>query len=124
MKLVRTLRGHSDIVGRIAWSPDGQTLASPSFDKTIRLWDVETGECRSTIGGRQGGVMAGAFDPAGTRRWVVERTFAWLNQFRRLRLRYERRADIHEVFRAIGCALVCWRFLDSRSGYLLDERIA
>ena len=29
-------------------------------------------------------------------RWVVERTFAWLNQFRRLRVRYEKRADIHE----------------------------
>ena len=33
-------------------------------------------------------------------RWVVERTFAWLNQFRRLRVRYERRADIHEAFLA------------------------
>ena len=31
-------------------------------------------------------------------RWVVERTFAWLNQFRRLRVRYEKRADIHEAF--------------------------
>jgi transposase len=27
-------------------------------------------------------------------RWVVERTFAWLNQFRRLRVRYDKRADI------------------------------
>jgi transposase len=31
-------------------------------------------------------------------RWVVERTFAWLNQFRRLRVRYDKRADIHEAF--------------------------
>jgi transposase len=31
-------------------------------------------------------------------RWVVERTFAWLNQFRRLRVRYNKRADIHEAF--------------------------
>ena len=44
-------------------------------------------------------------------RWVVERTFAWLNQFRRLRVRYEKRADIHEAFLALGCALICWRFL-------------
>ncbi len=44
-------------------------------------------------------------------RWVVERTFAWLNQFRRLRVRYERRADIHEAFLTLGCALICWRFL-------------
>ena len=35
-------------------------------------------------------------------RWVVERTFAWLNQFRRLRVRYEKRADIHEAFLSLG----------------------
>jgi transposase len=44
-------------------------------------------------------------------RWVVERTFAWLNQFRRLRVRYEKRADIHEALLALGCILICWRFL-------------
>ncbi len=44
-------------------------------------------------------------------RWVVERSFAWLNQFRRLRVRYEKRADIHEAFLFLGCALICWRFL-------------
>jgi transposase len=38
-------------------------------------------------------------------RWVVERTFAWLSQFRRLRVRYDRRADIHEAFLSLGCAL-------------------
>ncbi len=40
-------------------------------------------------------------------RWVVERTFAWLNQFRRLRVRYEKRADIHEALLALACALLC-----------------
>jgi transposase len=44
-------------------------------------------------------------------RWVVERTFAWLSQFRRLRVRYEKRADIHEAFLSIGCALICWNSL-------------
>jgi transposase len=48
-------------------------------------------------------------------RWVVERTFAWLNQFRRLRIRYEKRADIHEAFLALGSILICWRFLDGQS---------
>jgi len=33
----------------------------------------------------------------GTTRWVVERTIAWLHQYRRLRVRYERRDDIHEA---------------------------
>jgi transposase len=42
--------------------------------------------------------------------WLA-RTFAWLNQFRRLRVRYEKRADIHEAFLALGCSLICWKFL-------------
>jgi transposase len=45
---------------------------------------------------------------------VVERTFAWFSQFRRLRVRYEKRADIHEAFLSLGCALICWRFLAPR----------
>jgi hypothetical protein len=44
-------------------------------------------------------------------RWVVERTFAWLNQFLRLRVRYDKRADIHEAFLSLGCALICWQSL-------------
>ena len=47
----------------------------------------------------------------GCRRWVIERTFAWLNQFRRLRVRHDKRADIHEAFLSLGCALICWRSL-------------
>jgi transposase len=48
-------------------------------------------------------------------RWVVERTVAWLHQFRRLLVRYERRADIHEAFIALGCCLICWRRLAEAS---------
>ena len=48
----------------------------------------------------------------GVTRWVVERTLSWLRQFRRLRVRYERRADIHEAFLTIGCILICWRFVE------------
>ena len=47
----------------------------------------------------------------GVFRWVVERTLAWLHQFRRLRIRYERRPDIHEAFITLACALICWRSL-------------
>jgi transposase len=47
-------------------------------------------------------------------RWVIERTFAWLNQFRRLRVRYEKRADIHEAFLSLGCILICWRSLPAQ----------
>jgi transposase len=48
----------------------------------------------------------------GRHRWVVERTFAWLDQFRRLTIRYERRQDIHEAFVSLGCSLICFNALD------------
>jgi transposase len=47
----------------------------------------------------------------GKQRWVIERTISWLHQHRRLRLRYERRADIHEAFLSIACSLICLRAL-------------
>ena len=47
----------------------------------------------------------------GVYRWVVERTLAWLHQFRRLRVRWERRAEIHEALLDIGCRLICWNYL-------------
>lgn len=43
----------------------------------------------------------------GKDRWLIERSFSWLNRFRRLRIRYERRSDIHEAFLYLGCALIC-----------------
>jgi IS5 family transposase len=43
----------------------------------------------------------------GTTRWVVERTISWLHQYRRLRVRYERRVDSHEAFLTLGCVLIC-----------------
>ena len=44
-------------------------------------------------------------------RWVVERTVAWLRQFRRLRTRYERRDDVHLSFLSLACVLICHRKL-------------
>ena len=44
-------------------------------------------------------------------RWVVERTQAWLSQYRRLKIRYEQRDDIHQVFLSLGCALICLKQL-------------
>jgi len=46
------LIGQSERISRLAWAPDGQRLASPSFDRTIRIWDTQTGQpfayCRVT----------------------------------------------------------------------------
>ena len=41
----------------------------------------------------------------GRHRWVVERTHAWFSRFRRLPVRYERRADIYEAFTSLAAAL-------------------
>lgn len=48
----------------------------------------------------------------GVFRWVIERTNSWLHQFRRLRVRFERRADIHAAFLTLGCILICARTLE------------
>jgi IS5 family transposase len=50
-------------------------------------------------------------DRLGRHRWVVERTLSWLNRKRRLKIRYERRADVHLAFLVLGCALICWNFI-------------
>ena len=47
----------------------------------------------------------------GKLRWVVERSFAWLHQFRRLRIRWERRPELHQAFMHLACAFICQRFL-------------
>jgi transposase len=47
----------------------------------------------------------------GTERWVVERSFAWLHNLRRLRIRYERLPELHLAFLELGCAVVCQRML-------------
>ena len=46
-------------------------------------------------------------------RWPVERTVAWLHQYRRLRVRWERRADTHEGFLKLAVSLISWRCLRS-----------
>jgi transposase len=47
----------------------------------------------------------------GRLRWPVERSLSWLHQFRRLLVRFERRADMHEAFLVLGCCLICLRKL-------------
>ena len=47
----------------------------------------------------------------GRYRWAVERTLSWVNRFRRLKVRYERREDIHQAFLDLGCALICRRYV-------------
>jgi len=47
----------------------------------------------------------------GRYRWVVEQTLSWMNRVRWLKVRYKRREDIHPAFLDLGCALICWRYV-------------
>ncbi|MDE0087466.1 MAG: WD40 repeat domain-containing protein [Candidatus Poribacteria bacterium] len=59
------LTGHTRSIFSLAFSPDGQTLASGSRDKTIRLWDVRTGEHKKTFRGHTWFVLSIDFSPDG-----------------------------------------------------------
>jgi WD40 repeat protein len=49
----------------VAFSPDGRTLATGSYDYTAKLWDTATGELRTTLTGHTGHVVSVAFSPDG-----------------------------------------------------------
>src|SRR5512142_3024583 len=49
----------------------------------------------------------------GRQRWPVERTLSWLHQFRRLRTRWEHRADLHHTLLSLTCPIICLRRLHS-----------
>ena len=53
-------------------------------------------------------------DRLGRHRWKVERTLAWLNRFRRLKIRYERREDTHQAFLLLACSLIALRRIADR----------
>ncbi len=57
--------GHSHAVKSVVFSPDGQILASGSWDKTVKLWNVNTGKEICTLTGHQLQVTSVAFSPQG-----------------------------------------------------------
>ncbi|WP_423509375.1 trypsin-like peptidase domain-containing protein [Streptomyces xinghaiensis] len=60
-----TLTGHTSPVSSVAVSPDGNTLATGSRDRTVRLWDVRTHRLRATLTGHSRSVGSVAFSPDG-----------------------------------------------------------
>ena len=60
-----TLKGHTNSVSSIAFSPDGKILASGAADSTVRLWDVAAARLLATLPGHTGEVRSVAFAPSG-----------------------------------------------------------
>jgi transposase len=86
---------------------DGQLLADRGYDyNKYRLALADRG-----ISAQIARKMTDHGSGLGVRRWVVERTFAWLHGLRRLRIRWERRPELHQAFMDLGCAYICQRLL-------------
>ena len=64
-KFLRELKSHKGAVVSVAFSPDGDLLASGSYDKTICLWDTRTGDNLITFQGHTDEIYSVAFSPDG-----------------------------------------------------------
>ncbi len=64
-QILHVLKGHEDVVGKVAFSPDSKTLATAGFDRVIKLWDTSTGKELATLPGHSNWVFCVAFSPDG-----------------------------------------------------------
>lgn len=89
--------------GRPKWKPH-ELLADKAFDcqalRDVLHW---LGIKPNLPKRREHGPGLGAW------RWFVERTISWLHQFRRLRIRWDRKPEIHQAFLSLAASVICYR---------------
>ena len=98
-------------------TPSGQRRKRPAKLHADKAYDIP--RCRQALTRRRIKIRIArkgrdSSERLGQHRWVVERTLAWLNRMRRLTVRYERRADIHQAFLTLGCCLICFNALQNQ----------
>ena len=67
VKAAMVLQGHKDSVAGVAVTPDGKKIVSGSIDNTLKVWDLESGQCLATFEGHASGVWGVAVTPDGSK---------------------------------------------------------
>jgi transposase len=109
-QLLALLDGVKPVAGKVGRPPKRPSVlfADPvNYDKYRR--EVRARGIKPVIARRSTEHGSGL----GRHRWVVERTFTWLHQFRRLRIRWERDPEQHLALLHLAPAIICWRRLQS-----------
>ncbi len=94
--------------------PDIAGLQDPARKRAAKLHaDKGYDYKRCCVYLRQRGIFSGIeSSEMGKHRWVVERTHRWFAGFGKLRIRFERRLNIHEAFLKLATAIICAHFVD------------
>jgi len=61
--MARTYTGHTDVVNVVAWSPNGNYIASGSADNTLRVWEVASGNQMAIYRGHTGAINSIVWSP-------------------------------------------------------------
>ena len=106
-----------DAIPEVRSGRPGRPRRRPKKVYADQGYDYAYARCRVSL--RERGIIAriarrgiAGSERLGRHRWSVERTQGWINRYRRLKVRYEQRADIYLAFLLIACSLICLKKLN------------